>query len=346
MGIHMTDRPERVEFLLLDLKLQQLDAEQACRVEEAIAAFPDLAEKNHRLQEVLSLLDRCPAPPPRPGLAEAVLSKVEAQTAIYPFEKPAPAVPPSPAHELSAIPVLSLRELIAIAACVTLFVGIFVPGYFKAQNIAIRNRCLDNLRQVWTGTAEFAGANNGYLAHAEYVPGGSWLPTRTPNVRRVSNTEYMYRLLKDGYVRSSRVFICPAEPNARPMLADNYRAFRDFAEPANNTYSFLFMNVPKSQRRLENLYAGPGGAMVLAGDRNPLTDGQYASRLNPYDENSCNSPTHEGVGQNAIYITGEGAWFTYPTIGVDRDNIYRAGRLVRYQGIETPVSPTDTLLVP
>jgi hypothetical protein len=330
----MTDRPERVEFLLLDLHLQQLDAEQAARVEEAVAAFPDLAAKNERLTEVLSLLDRCPAPPARPGLAEAVLAKVEAQTALYPFEKPASAVPAGSAHDLSASPVLSLRELIAIAACVTLFVGIFVPGYYKAQNIAIRNRCLDNMRQVWAGAAEYAGANDGHLAYAGYVPGASWLPTRAPNVKRVSNTAYMYKLVSDGYVRDARVFICPAAPNGRPMLADDYREFQDFAEPANKP------------RRLADMQTESQGAMVLVGDRNPLTDSQYASKLNPYDENSCNSPTHGGAGQNVVYVTGQARWFTSPTVGVDRDNIYRAGKLVRYQGTETPICATDTLLVP
>jgi hypothetical protein len=278
-------------------------------------------------------------------LAEAVLERVEAQTAIYPFEHAASAVPAGSAHDLSASPVLSLRELIAIAACVTLFVGIFVPGYFKAQNIAVRNRCLDNLRQIWGGAAEFAEANNGYVAHAGYVPGASWLPTRVPNVKRASNTAYMYKLVKDGYIRDTRVFICPASPNARPMRADNYGEFEDFAEPANNSYSFLFMNVPEP-RRLADLQTDSKGAMVLVGDRNPLTDTQYAAKLNPYDESSCNSPTHDGAGQNAVYVTGQAAWFTQPTIGVDRDNIYRAGRLVRYQGTESPIGPTDTLLVP
>lgn len=47
-----------------------------------------------------------------------------------------------------------------------------------------------------------------------------------------------------------------------------------------------------------------------------------------------------------MYVTGHAAWFTHPTIGVDHDNIYRAGKLVRYQGIETPAFATDTLLVP
>jgi hypothetical protein len=342
----MTDGTERVEFLLLDLHLQQLDPEQARHVQDAISTFPDIAEKNNRLGDVLGLLDRCEPPVPRSGLAERVLERVEAQTAIFPFEKAASAIPAGSAHDLSGSPVLSLRELIAIAACVTLFVGIFVPGYYKAQSIALRNRCLDNLRQVWGGASEFAEANQGYLAHAGFVPGGSWLPTRVPNVQRASNTAYMYKLVKGGFVRDTLVFICPAVPNARPMRADSFAEFNDFAEPANNTYSYMYMNVPRPVR-LEDLEARSAGGMVLAGDRNPLFDGHWGSQFSPYDENSCNSAVHEnGAGQNVVYVNGRAAWFTQPTIGVDRDNIYRAGKQLHYLGNESPVSSTDTLLVP
>lgn len=341
----MSHESERIEFLLLDLHLGQLEPNQARHVQDAVEALPDLAEKNNRLTEVLSLLDRCPVPQPRPGLAEAVLNRIEAQTAVYPFEKPASAVPPSH-REMSASPVLSLRELIAIAACITLFVGIFVPGYHKAQNIAVRNRCLDNLRQVWGGSSNLAEANNGFLAHAGYVPGGSWLPSRAPNVTRASNTAYMYKLVSGNYVRDTMVFICPASPNGRPMRAENYRDFDDFAEPANSTYSYLFMNVPKPLRLID-LQSASNGRIALVGDHNPLFESSTAVSLSPYDEAAANSPVHEGgAGQNVMYVNGAAGWFTQPTVGVERDNIYRAGKLARYQGTETPVGPTDTLLVP
>jgi hypothetical protein len=342
----MSQEPERIEYLLLDLHLEQLDSEQAARVQEAIDAFPDIAEKDRRLTEILSLLDRCPAPQARPGLVESVLARVEETAAVYPFEKPASVSRMGNDQGLSTSPVLSLRELIAIAACITLFVGIFVPGYHKAQNIAVRNRCLDNLRQIWGGASEFAEANNGYLAHAGYVPGGSWLPTRAPNVPRASNTAYMYKLVRDNYVRDTMVFVCPASSHGRPMRTDNYREFNDFAEPANTTYSYLFMNVPRPVR-LENLQQDSSGSVALAGDRNPLFDNNSSVGLSPYDENSDNSPAHEnGAGQNVIYVNGRAGWFTQPTVGVEHDNIYRAGKLARYQGTEAPICPTDTLLVP
>jgi hypothetical protein len=346
----MTDRPERIEFLLLDMHLQQLEPEEASRVQEALTAFSDLAGKNERLCEVLSLLERCEAPPVRPGLAEAVLARVEAQTAIYPFDKPAPVshAHAVSAHEMSSSPVLSLREIIAIAACITLFVGIFVPGYFKAQSIAVRNRCLDNLRQVWGATSEYAAGNNGQLAYMGYNPGASWLPTKASNIRRFSNTAQMYALVKGGFVRDTLVFICPASPNARPMRpeGDNYAAFDDFAEPANTSYSYLFNNTPKPIR-LSEMNGGPDTRIGLAGDHNPFFDAKSAGTMNPYDEASGNSPTHDnGAGQNVVFVSGWAGWFRQPTVGVDNDNVYRAGKLGRYLGTESPVCSTDTLLVP
>lgn len=343
----MAEGPERIEFLLLDMHLQQLDPDQAAHVQEALSALPDLAEKNDRLREVLTVLDHCPVPDPRPGLAEAVLARVEAQSVIYPFEKRTPVLQSPTAHDLSANSVLSLRELVAIAACIALFVGIFVPGYFKAQSIAVRNRCLDNLRQVWGATAQYAAENNEQLAHVGYKPGAYWLPTKVPNVQRFSNTAHVYSLVKGGYVRDTLVFICPASPNGRPMRAenDNYASFNDFAEPANTTYSYLFNNTPQPIQ-LSSLQ-GPNTRIGLAGDHNPFFDARAAGLINPYDQASGNSFVHDnGAGQNVVFVSGCAGWFQRPTVGVDGDNVYRAGQLGRYLGTETPVSPTDTLLVP
>lgn len=341
----MTDGPQRIEDLLLDLHLDRLDPARADELNAALSEDADLASRSHVLGEVLGRLDACEVSDPSYDLSAMVMARIDEQAAILPFRQAASAVPPGSAQDLSASPVLSLRELIAIAACITLFVGIFVPGYFKAQSIAMRNRCLDNVRQIWAGTSQFAEANAGFLPHTGYVEGGSWLPTRVPNVRRFSNTAYVYRLVKDGYVRDTRIFVCPASPHGRPMLADNYREFNDFAEPVNTTYSYLFMNVPKPLR-VSDLKTGRG-QLVLVADSNPLFDGRSAAQVNPYDETGDNSVAHEGAsGQNAAYITGQADWFSQPTIGVDGDNIYRAGKLVRYQGTERPVCPTDTLLVP
>ena len=170
------------------------------------------------------------------------------------------------------------------------------------------------------------------------------LPTRTPNVKRYSNTRPMYMLLREGHINDNdpRVFICPSMPEARPMIADDHGEFDDFAEPANVSYSALLMNAPKG-RHVERMHL----KMVLVADPNPLFDNRPGRhRISPYDD-AGNSLAHEdGAGQNAVYVDGHGGWFTVPNIGVKRDHIYRAGSLVRYEGTEPPTSETDTLVAP
>jgi len=338
----MHDEPESVESQLLDLHLSRLDPEPARQTEEAIAASPALAATSRGLRDLLGLLGTYDAPGPPADLAESVMARVAEQGGVLPFKEAASAVPAGTAQDLSASPVLSLRELIAIAACITLFVGVFVPGYFKAQRIASRNLCRQNVRQIWQAAASYAQANRGYLPWAGYVPKGSWLATRTPNVRRFSNTRPVFLLLRGGFIPDNdpRVFLCPSVPNTRPMIADDYGEFSDFAEPANISYSFLFMNRPQGWL-LENM----ADRMVLLADPNPLFDSRAAGRrINPYNDVG-NSFAHEnGAGQNAVYVSGRGGWFTEPTIGVGSDHIYQAGELVYYEGTEEPVSDEDTFL--
>ncbi len=338
------DRPsDDIEVLLLDLHLNQLPDAEAERVEEALAASAELAHKSEALRRMLRLLDASQVPDAPDDLADRVLARIDEQTIKLPSAASASALPAGSGGDLSGSPVLSLRELVAIAACITLFVGIGVPGYFKAQNFARRNVCQRQLASVWQASDAYAEANNGYYAHAGFVPGGYCVPTRAPNLPRYSNTAPAFQLLRGGYIpaNNARVFVCPASVQGRPMRADDYTPFDDFAEPANVTYSFLFMNLPEGRRKGEIHVR-----MVIVADRNPLFDQRAAGHnLSPYER--TNSIVHEdGAGQNVMYVDGAGGWTTEPTVGVNRDDIYRAGLRARYQGIERPTSPTDTWLIP
>ncbi|MGQ9650935.1 MAG: hypothetical protein ACUVXJ_12560 [Phycisphaerae bacterium] len=324
--------------------MSRLEPEQAREIEEAVTASPDLAAKSRALRTLLGLLDAVEVPEPSADLADSVMARIDEHTRPMPFKEMAP-VSSAEGRGVSGRSVLSLRELIAIAACITLFVGVFVPGYQKAQNIARRNACRWGLQTVSKGYSAYAQQNQGYLPWLGYMPNASWLPTRTPNVPRYSNTKTLYVLLRQGLIPNNdpRVFICPSMPNARPMITRDYRRFDDFAEPANVSYSPMLMNVAKGWR-VEKM----DPQMVVAADANPLFDRQGGGhRISPYDDDAGNSLAHEnGAGQNAVYVGGAGGWFTRPTIGVDKDNIYRAGRLTHYTGVERPFGDTDTLLVP
>jgi len=342
---NMSNNPENLESQLLDYHLNRLDPTQAAEVEKAVNASEKVAAQSRNLAEVTRLLDGYHTPEPPADLADSIMARINEEPSVLPFEQPKASMTSSATGGtggMSAGPAISLRELAAIAACVALFVGIFVPGYFKAQKMAYRNRCKHNLNLVMQGMAQYAEENEGYVTYAGYVPGGSWLPTRAPNVKRVSNTRPLFKLLQGNYVKGARVFICPADSFGRPMLADDYRKFDDFAEPANISYSFQYMNLPRG-RLLERM----NPQMALLADRNPLFDGRAAHRLYPFDDRWANSMAHgDGAGQNVVYPAGDFGWYTQPTVGVNRDNIYRAGQLLRHEGTEKPTCDTDSLLVP
>lgn len=337
----MPDELPDIESMLLDLHLNRLESDQAREVEEALAESPDLAGKSRALRDLLSHLDAADVPEPTVSLADAVMGRIEKAVRPLPFKEMTPVSP----GESAGTRFFSLRELIAIAACILLFVGIFVPGYQKTRSIARRNMCSHNLRAASIANSAYAQQSDGFLPWFGHQPNASWLPVRAPNVPRFSNSRTMFVLLQQGLIPNNnpRVFICPSVPNARPMIAEDYRRFNDFAEPANISYSTIFANLPKG-RRIEKM----DPRMVIAADPNPLFDGRGGGHhLSPYDE-AGNSLAHEsGAGQNAVYVTGSGGWYTKPTIGVDQDHIYRAGgKLTHYTGIEKPLSETDTLLVP
>src|SRR5690606_20577355 len=128
----------------------RLEAERAEYVEDAIAHSPELSRQSQALRELLNLLDRHEVPEPPEDLEDKVLARIADRPGVVPFPRQQTAeLPTGATHELSGSPVLSLRELIAIAACITLFIGVFVPGYYKARHAAARNLCRANMAQLF-----------------------------------------------------------------------------------------------------------------------------------------------------------------------------------------------------
>jgi hypothetical protein len=334
----MSDGSESWDDLLLDLHLRRLDAERAAEVEQEVASSPELAAKSRGLRELLHLLDADEVVTPA-GLADRVIARIEAHDRVIPMPEPALATGQQDGGGGFSY---AWRDLLAAAACIVLFFSLAVPGWQKVQNVSYRSQCLGNLQGISKASTSYALANGGCLPYANYVKDGSWLPPADPKVPFDSNSRHMFNLATQRYVRDVRIFICQADKNGRPVISANLKGLQDFPQRCNNSYSFIFMNTPQGPR-IEQLPAG----MVLMADRNPLlpnTPGPVHMLVQP---DAKNSPLHEhGAGQNAVYADGHGGWFTSPTIGVDRDDIYRIGQINFYNGTETPVAATDSFLTP
>lgn len=327
---------------LIDLHLGQLPTDEAAVLARMIETSPPLQHQSERCGRLLQELDAYEIPVPSGDLAERILDRIAKSETLIPFP-PADSKPVLTGVEHGnyvSTALFSLRELIVIAACIALFVGIFIPGYYKAQAISRRNLCRHNMQQMYTGLSEYATANAGFLPYAGSVNGGSWLRARTPGVLRASNTRHMYLTVKEGYLPDTRIFICPGQEHGVAMVMDNYRKVDDFAEPANVSYSFQNNNTDE-QSPMERV----AKRLVYIADANPYFSGRMAHVIDPMA--SINSYAHEAnAGQNVLTLDGRVGWVSRPTVGVDNDNIYQAGVRRHYVGTELPQSSTDSFLVP
>lgn len=330
-----------------------MKAERSELIEAAIGRSMDLGEEQddarigaaaHEMERILSALDRTLAPlsswdagEPPPGMNERIMSRIESLQKTISFEQAAALPTEAPARRAGGW-YFSVRDLVAAAACLILTVGLFVPGYRGARAIMERNACQDNMASLYSGMAGFARDNGGQLPYAGAPSRSNWLPSGRSGSTVGANARNLYLLLKHGYVKQARVFLCPSRPNAVPLNRRDFRKLDNFPARANVSYSMQNLAGPFRP----TMRTDPN--MAILGDANPLFDGDVVRELLG---GTINSSAHgKRTGQNVLYISGRVIFARKPTVGVQGDNIWRAGDLTEYSGTEVPLYATDSFLVP
>jgi len=221
----------------------------------------------------------------------------------------------------------TLIELLVVIAIIGILASILLPAILGAQARARRVQCMSNLRQI--GITLFNYAND----HNERFPrlvdaAGREVPAVAPDgtVADEPARSAFAVLLKQGYLTTPALFICPS---SRDWIPDDY---------------------PSDYRRadLSDLVLPPGGcsygwdptkthaahaACAIAADKAQVTadhvDGSTAG----------NSPNHREQGQNVLFNDGHVIWTNTPAPyeAVDPD-IYKGG-----PGYET--SATDAYII-
>ncbi|UCG32491.1 MAG: hypothetical protein JSU68_12595 [Phycisphaerales bacterium] len=323
---------------LIAKKLGLADAEDEARVREA---GPQAGELLDQLDAVLAPLDSWSAPAPPPDLNQRIMSRIESVDKTISFEEAAAAMRPEvPARPRSGWNI-SIRDLVAAAACITLLVGLFMPGYRNARSVMERNACQANMRQLYAGMAGFAEDHQNRLPYAAAPGEANWLAPRQASGRPGANTRHMFVLLKEGYVPHPQVFICPARPDDVPMNPCDYTQLVNFPRRCNVSYSLQNMAGQYSV----TMEVDPN--MAVLGDANPLFDYSAVRSILGENLNQLNSYAHgRGAGQNVLYLSGRVIFAKAPTVGVAGDNIWQAGNLTDYTGAEVPQYLTDSFLVP
>ncbi len=330
----MESNKQNADELLLDWHLDRLNDEDRSRVDQELRSDPKLRAKSERLGQILQPLDNWRVAPASQNLADKVLAHVARSADVA-------GVPPPPPTEdesgLVRFPFTSLRDLVAVAACILLLVGVFIPGVSTVRGRAQRTACASNLSSIFRGTSTYQQAFASSLPFAGNLPGASWLPTGASGRPYASNSRHLYLLVKLGYVPTPDDFVCPAAETAVPMRVDDPRAFDDFPSTCNVSYAALNMAGPGPNLK-------PTMPIAYISDTNPLFVGARFNDL--VDPDRTNSPVHGGKGQNVLTLDGSAKWMTKPVYGPNHDNLWLIDNIRHYTGIEIPTRKDDVQLVP
>lgn len=306
-------RPEDIEPIL-DAHLDRLDEAEQDTLRRRLQDEPALQACSDRLGAMLEPLDAWSVPPPPSGLVQGVLARLPTRRRIEP-------PPTSASTQVEPLqmrrPFVSLREVLAVAACIVLFAGVLVPGFKKIRSGARQTACATNLQRIYSATAEYANSFGGQLPYAGRVPNAFGIGNRRYVVQPVfsgsqlSNSSHQFLLV--GIVRNPAAFICPSRPDDRPMDPGAAQQLVAFPSAANCSYDLQLMDGPVA-------LAGSDPRRPWQSDANPFFDTPDFSAT---DLSAVNSRSHGQRGQNVLRLGGHIQFETSPLIG--NDNIYRAG---------------------
>lgn len=324
----------RREEALLDLHLERLDEEHRAWIEAELQRDASLRAKSDRLGRILQPLDHWRVSSGAANLADKVLDHVERSAGgreVYPVS--------SGEAEPRRVwfPGISMREMIAAAACILLLLMVLVPGVSQMRERSRRALCASNLGSIFQGVQAYQASFAGSLPFAGNLAGSSWLPHEGDRNSYASNSRHLYLLVRYDFGPRPGDFICPSDRRATPMATEQLAGRDDFSVACNLSYASL--NLGGSSPNLH-----PTKPIAYLSDANPLF---VNARFNPsLDPDRANSPAHGGKGQTVLMLDGSSRWMTRPVYGPQKDNLWVIRNVRDYNGTEAPTDEDDVQLVP
>jgi len=322
---------------LLDYLLERCDPQEAGAVASALQADAALGRRFDRLARIFQPLGTWQTPEPPARLVADILDAIPAP-ATLPFQPAAATLSAGSDAPVGRRPLLSFRELIALAACITLFFSVFVPTMNAARFNSRRKVCASNLASLYQGMTSYAASNAGMMPYSSPTTGRYWLAK--PGEPRVSNRRHLYLVLRLHYVQQPKLFVCPDRQGSSPLDSACVASQDDFPNDRNCGYDLQHMDGPMP-RNWTSIWRV---SQPLVSDANPLFDGGVFHR--GMDPESANSNSHRRAGQNVLRANGSVQWCRTPNCAVPGDNIWLAGSTLQYNGDEVPAAATDAFLVP
>ena len=313
---------------LLEWHLNLLDEDAAMRVEAQLQRDPGLKAQSQKLGRVLRPLDHWSVHTGPPNLAESVLNAVK--------QAGSPVLQKAPRRQMLAFPFFNIRDIGAVAACLVLLLGVFVPGASALRSRSQRVLCANNMHGIGQGLSQYQTSFAGSLPFAGFASDSAWLPGRDPTCYS-SNSRHVFLLHKLGFVAKPNAFLCPSNKNAAPMKVAALGRCDDFGE--GNNISYDSHNLAGATPNLR-----PIATIAYLADPNPLfIGGRFNGDIDPQ---VANSPAHGGRGQTVLLLDGRVEYMRTPVYGDHKDNVWTIEGVRHYAGTETPTRLTDSFLVP
>ncbi len=318
------------ELVLIDYLLGHASGEQSGEVESRLQSDAAFRQCKEALANTFAALRLLPQTEPPEGLVGHTVARVALARKTDEYVARQETARPW------AVSTFTLREAIAVAASILLLVSVFVPSLRQARNKALQSQCASNLGQIGTAVSAYANENGDFLP-AAMDQREQWLQNGNQPV--VSNSAALFKLVNARLVSAS-VFQCPAVGRVTLVIQPG---MTDFPSAKYISFSYQHALTPEGPLRRDRFSPAEQESMVIAGDQSPVfADG----RFHPERVGADTSENHGAAGQNVLYLTGHIRWVTQPNVGVNGDNIFRAGVLESYQGNEVPTSKVDTFLLP
>jgi len=323
----MTDR-ERDEQLLIDYVLGRCEPAEAEEVVARLTSEPAFAAMHADISNAMAALGACDVPDPPADLAERALARVEVMRRTE-----ALIAAPPPAAPIRA-PLVSYRELAALAAVFVAAMCIIFPSLRRARHETRRALCGANIGMIHTALNHYASGNARALPESPPVA-ENWL--KRPGRTYASNTAGLFVLIRKNYAPPD-VFQCPAAGGGSFTVRSD---LVDFPASRNIGYSYQF-SIGRALRQSDPVLVKVAGQLPILADANPIFAG---GQFRPERLGQAVSENHGRTGQNVLYMTGQVRWMTHARVGVAGDNIWLLKGVQDYTGNERPTSKTDTFLL-
>jgi len=232
---------------------------------------------------------------------------------------------------------LTSRDLLALAAAIVLFVGVFFPSYQSARDRAEQIACQGNLRVQAAGFEGYAQENDGVYPFAGHAPSDAGWARNAPTGQFAPSSRHMYQLVRMNFI-VPKALVDPGDATAGSNSVIEVNGLGTVPMP-----SYVGFDSRGPWRRYDH-----SPLMPLTAGMTPLVDENRNLRRDGLI--SQNSPNHgNDRGQNVLRLDNSVQWTPSSRAGLNKnDDIYRLSdyRDDEYTGLERPRGQTDVFLTP